>query len=152
MCDFKKDIAVRYGVNAAVIAQFLWDSIEGPDHSGKRVYRDGKKWCRCSILLMTGIFPFLSRHMVSDALERLIKAHVIKKDCLNSNRFDRTNWYAFTEYGEYLMKGGCCYYDRLTGLCGVCMKKILKELKVAREVRSDGDRQNEPEGDEQTVR
>ena len=27
----------------------------------------------------------------------------------------------------------CCYYDRLTGLCGVCMKKILKELKVAQE-------------------
>lgn len=107
MCDFKKDIAVRYGVNAAVIAQFLWDSIEGPDHSGRRVYRDGKKWCRCSILLMTGIFPFLSRHMAADALERLIKAHVIKKDCLSSNRFDRTNWYAFTEYGEYLMKGGC---------------------------------------------
>lgn len=46
----------------------------------------------------------------------------------------------------------CCYYDRMTGLCGVCMKKILKELKVAQEVRSDGDRQNEPEGDEQTVR
>ena len=107
MCDFKKDIAVRYGVNAAVIAQFLWDSIEGPDHSGRRANRDGKKWCRCSILLMTGIFPFLSRHMAADALERLIKAHVIKKDCLNSNRFDRTNWYAFTEYGEYLMKGGC---------------------------------------------
>ena len=107
MCDFKKDIAVKYGVNAAVIAQFLWDSIEGPDHSGRRVYRDGKKWCRCSILMMTGIFPFLSRHMAADALERLIKAHVIKKDCLNSNRFDRTNWYAFTEYGEYLMNGGC---------------------------------------------
>lgn len=106
MCDFKKDIAVRYGVNAAVIAQFLWDSIEGPDHSSKRVCRDGKKWCRCSILLMTGIFPFLSRHMAEDALERLIKAHVIKKDCLNSNRFDRTNWYAFTEYGKCLMKGG----------------------------------------------
>ena len=46
----------------------------------------------------------------------------------------------------------CCYYDRLTGLCGVCMKKILKELKAAQEVRSDGDRQNESEGDEQTVR
>ena len=101
MCDFKKDIAVRYGVNAAVIAQLLWDSIEGLDHSGKRVYRDRKKWCRCSILMMTGIFPFLSRHMVSDALERLIKAHVIKKDCLNSNRFDRTNWYAFTESVSY---------------------------------------------------
>lgn len=71
MCDFKKDIAVRYGVNAAVIAQFLWDSIEGPDHSSKRVCRDGKKWCRCSILMMTGIFPFLSRHMVSDALKSL---------------------------------------------------------------------------------
>lgn len=46
----------------------------------------------------------------------------------------------------------CCYYDRLTGLCGVCMKKILKELKVAQEVKSDGDRQNEPESGEQTVR
>ena len=40
----------------------------------------------------------------------------------------------------------------MASLCGVCMKKILKELKVAQEVRSDGDRQNEPEGDEQTVR
>lgn len=114
MCDFKKDIAVKSGVNAAVIAQFLWDSIEGPDHSCKRVCRDGKKWCRCSILLMTGIFPFLSRHMAADALERLIKAHVIKKDCLNSNRFDRTNWYAFTEYGEYLMKGGCEKWTDMT--------------------------------------
>ncbi len=45
----------------------------------------------------------------------------------------------------------CCYYDRLTGLCGVCMKKILEELKKAREVKNDGDRQNKPEGDEQTV-
>ena len=32
------------------------------------------------------------------------------------------------------------------------MKKILKELKVAQEVKSEGDRQNESEGDEQTVR
>ncbi len=106
MCEFKKAIAVKYGVNAAVIAQFLWDSIEGPDHNGKKVSRDGKIWCRCSVLLMTGIFPFLSRHMTEDALERLVRAHVIKKACLNTNRLDRTNWYAFTEYGDYLMRGG----------------------------------------------
>ncbi|MFQ7011959.1 MAG: hypothetical protein ACLRTA_05370 [Clostridia bacterium] len=74
------------------------------DHSGRQACRDGKKWSVFDTADDRHI-PVSEQHIVSDALERLIKAHVIKKDCLNTNRFDRTNWYAFTEYGEYLMKG-----------------------------------------------
>ena len=35
----------------------------------------------------------------------LVKQDVIRKGCHNENPFDKTNWYSFTEYGEYLMRG-----------------------------------------------
>ena len=45
----------------------------------------------------------------------------------------------------------CHYYDKLTGFCGVCYLKILKEMEKQRGVRKDGDGQNESESDKQTV-
>lgn len=37
----------------------------------------------------------------------------------------------------------CCYYDRRSGLCGFCMKQILKE-----EETRDGDGQDDDQGAE----
>jgi hypothetical protein len=37
--------------------------------------------------------------MVETALEKLIETGIIRKRCLNKNRFDHTNWYTFTDYG-----------------------------------------------------
>jgi len=45
--------------------------------------------------------PFLVYHF--NALKRLIKGRVLIKGHFNESRFDRTNWYAFTELGQYLM-------------------------------------------------
>ena len=60
---FDSHIAQKYGVNAAVLAGFLWDY----------------------------------------ALKRLIRARVLTKGRFNESCFDRTNWYAFTEFGQFLM-------------------------------------------------
>ncbi len=40
----------------------------------------------------------------------------------------------------------CCYYDKRTGLCGFCMRRILRELNLIKEEEQDGDRQDETEG------
>lgn len=78
---FDADIAKKYGVNAAVLACFLWDCIEQKSTESPQLH-EGKVWVRCSVQMMTGFFPFLS---------------------YDESRFDRTNWYAFTEFGQFLM-------------------------------------------------
>ena len=58
------------------------------------------------MLMMTGYFPFMTRPMIRSAIGVLVDNRVIKKGCFNQNRFDKTNWYTFTDYGSYLMKEG----------------------------------------------
>ena len=99
MYRFNKSIAMVCGVNAALLAKFIEDSID----TDEKHEHDSKYWCRCSILMMTGHFPFLTRHMIADALERLVESKIIKKGCFNQNRFDHTNWYTFTDYGKLLL-------------------------------------------------
>lgn len=99
MYRFNKKIAMICGVNSSIIAQLIKDKID----SDEAIVFDEKKWCRCSVLMMTGHFPFLTRHMVADAINRLVDFNVIKKSCHNLNRFDHTNWYTFTDYGKLLM-------------------------------------------------
>ncbi len=59
-----------------------------------------KVWLRCSVQMMTGFFPFLSYDETRYALKRLVKGRVLTKGQFNESRFDRTNWYAFTEFGR----------------------------------------------------
>lgn len=45
----------------------------------------------------------------------------------------------------------CNFYDKLSGLCGACIVRILEEVKNMQEVKRDGSRQDNAESDEQTV-
>ena len=94
---FDSDIAKKYGVNAAVLACFLWDCIEQKSTESPQLH-EGKVWGRCSVQMMTGFFPFLSYDEIRYAMKRLVN-----KGQFNESRFDRTNWYAFTEFGQFLM-------------------------------------------------
>lgn len=111
MYRFNRNIADRCGVNAAIVAQLIWDSIADGNYDGYAYFYENQKWCRCSVQMMTGIFPFFSHHMIKNALSVLVKKKVIKKGCFNESKFDRTNWYAFTEFGNYLVTGGENYEE-----------------------------------------
>ena len=52
---------------------------------------------------MTGFIPFLTYDEIRYALKRLDKGQELTKGRFNESRFDRTNWYAFTEFGQFLM-------------------------------------------------
>ncbi len=51
--------------------------------------------------MMTGFFPFLTYDEIRYALKQLIRGRVLTKGRFNESRFDRTNWYAFTEFGQF---------------------------------------------------
>lgn len=104
MTGFRNDIAVKCGVNAAVIAEFLWDHLKDDGDGDGVLERHGRCWYRCSARMMTGEFPYLSIHMAKDAVNVLARKGYIRKGCFNDNRFDHTNWYAFTDYGKKMME------------------------------------------------
>jgi|LSQX01.3.fsa_nt_gb hypothetical protein len=98
--NFNIDVADRCGVNAATVATFLWHMLAGDPES---IYRHGNEWTRISQKEITAHLPFLTLGMVQGALRKLRDEGVIKSAVLNNNKFDHTNWYTFTEYGDVLM-------------------------------------------------
>ena len=44
--------------------------------------------------------------MVKGAIKNLLEENIMRKECFNDDKFDHTNWYTFTEYGENLVKKG----------------------------------------------
>ena len=99
---FNSDIAKKYGVNAAVLMSFLWECIEEKSTRQPQLH-EGKVWFRCSVQMMTAFFPYLSYDEIRYALKRLVKARVLIRGQFNESHFDRTNWYTFTEFGQFLM-------------------------------------------------
>ena len=55
-------------------------------------------------MMFTAVMPYLSKHAVRRALERLIVKGVIIRSEFGANKFDRTSWYAFTQFGRLLMQ------------------------------------------------
>ena len=101
---FKPEMAEKFGVNAAIVAQLIWEKIT--EEGGERHVhiKEFRVWFRCSQLLMSGYLGCMSKDQVRRAVRILVENSILKKDCLNKDRFDHTNWYSFTPYGEQLMK------------------------------------------------
>lgn len=97
------NIAQRYGVNAALVAQYIWEEI-GKNEFADRYSYEGKTWMRSSQMMFTAVLPYLSKNMVRRALERLMRKGVIIRGEFSNSRFDRTSWYAFTQFGRLLMQ------------------------------------------------
>ncbi len=102
---FETKIADRCGVNAAIIATYLWELQDGMHGERESTTRFDYFWVRCSQVMMTAELSFMSIHMVKDAVAVLKDENIIKTADLNENRFDHTNWYTFTEYGQKLLEG-----------------------------------------------
>ena len=101
---FKPEMAEKFGVNAAIVAQLIWEKIS-EEGGGRHVHiKEFRVWFRCSQLLMSGYLGCMSKDQVRRAIKILVENSILKKDCLNKDRFDHTNWYSFTPYGEQLMK------------------------------------------------
>lgn len=104
--QFRTNIAGICGVNAAVTAEILWEQLNEQMADNVTEEHYGYDWCRCSQTMIAVISYYLTRHMVQAAVDELIRKKIIRKSCFNDSRFDRTNWYTFTEYGVRLMMEG----------------------------------------------
>lgn len=101
--DINTEIAKRYGINSAIVVSYLWN--EHNELLGGQENRfHNKVWVRCSQKKLSTVFPFITANMARRALEYLFSAGIIIVGEFNLSRFDRTAWYAFTEYGYDLIE------------------------------------------------
>ena len=101
MFTFRGNIAERCGINAAIVAEYLYT-----ENRFEEKELAGKIWCRCSSRRIAADNPFLTVDMIKRSLDILRNENIVSSKRLSKCGFDHTNWYCFTEYGEMLMKGG----------------------------------------------
>ena len=69
--------------------------------------------------------------MVKGAVKTLVEKNILRKDCFNEDKFDHTNWYTFTEYGESLVRKG-----RYVSWRFFAMKTAYTEINMRRSADS----------------
>lgn len=101
--SFNTGLAKIVGVEGAVILKHLFYWVQKNYGNNKHFY-DGSYWTYNSVRGFSIIFDYLSTKQINRVLNNLIKDGYVKTGNYNSNKMDRTMWYAFTEKGIELMK------------------------------------------------
>lgn len=100
VCKYSNTIAMKYGINAALIAGYISNEIYKTG-----VIIDKHYWVRITQKYLTAVFPFMGEKAVRNAIRKLKKANIIVIKQFNKGHFDHGNFYTFTDYGYKVLKG-----------------------------------------------
>lgn len=103
--SFDVDIAVKYGVNAAIILDnILYWCVH--NKANEKHFHDGLYWTYNSAKAFAELFPYMSERQVRSAIERLTDDGILAKGHYSTEAMDRTTWYAVTAKGMFMLKEG----------------------------------------------
>lgn len=101
--SFEVDIAVKYGVNAAILLQHIYFWCQ-KNRANKRNFHDGLYWTYNSRNGFREIFPYLSERQVKTAIDKLVEDGVVVTGQYNESKWDKSLWYALTDKGWSIMR------------------------------------------------
>lgn len=99
---FDTDVAVKYGVNAAVLLQNLGYWIKQNEANDTNFF-DGKYWTYNSRRAYRLLFPYMSERQIDTAFRKLIDDGLVITGNYNKVAYDRTLWYALTQKGKSIL-------------------------------------------------
>ena len=94
--NFDIDLAKEYGVDIAIVINNLAFWIQKNKANGKHIH-EGKVWTYNSTKAFKELFPYWTENQIRRILENMQKHGIIETGNYNSNAYDRTKWYTFTE-------------------------------------------------------
>lgn len=101
---FDIEIAVKYGVNAAILLEnlgfWIWQNEEKQTD-----FFDGRYWACKSRRECRELFPYMSERQIKTAFQKLIDDGLVMTGKYNKNAYDRTLWYTLTQKGKRALKG-----------------------------------------------
>lgn len=101
--NFDIDVAEKLGVNAAIVVQNLQFWIKKNEANDKH-FHDGRYWTFNSMKAWHELFPFWTERQIRKILDDLVEKKIITKGNYNEMKYDRTLWYAFTDYGITILQ------------------------------------------------
>lgn len=101
--SFDVDVAIKYGVNAAILLQNLYWWIQ-KNRANKRNFHDGTYWTYNTREAYTKLFPYMSERQVKTAMDKLIEDGIVITGDYNIDRYKRPTWYAITKKGFTLLQ------------------------------------------------
>lgn len=101
--NFDITIAQELGVSAAIVVQNLQFWIKKNEANDKH-FHDGRYWTFNSMKAWHELFPFWTERQIRKILDDLVEKKIIIKGNYNEMKYDRTLWYAFTDYGITILQ------------------------------------------------
>lgn len=100
--SFDVDIATEFGIPSAILlnnfAYWIWKN----ENNNVNFY-DGTYWTYNSVSAYSQMFPYLSSKQIRTAIQNLVDNGVLKTGNYNKSAYDRTLWYALTDYGKSIL-------------------------------------------------
>lgn len=93
---FDTDLAIRYGVEEAIMLHHLCFWIE-KNRANEKHFHEGRYWTYCSAKGFGEIFPFWSAGQIRRIIKSLQDKGAILVGNWNDNQYDRTAWYALSD-------------------------------------------------------
>lgn len=109
---FSVEIAVRYGILEAVLLENIKYWVDKNRANGKNIF-DGRPWTYNSVKAFTELFPYASDGQIRRALKKLESEGLLLTGNYNKLPYDRTIWYALTDYAETIFSNGNPHFSIL---------------------------------------
>lgn len=107
---FKVALAKEYGIEEAILIDDFRYQIARNKANDKNFF-DGRYWTYNSQKAYVETFPYLSAGQIKRIINNLVDKGILMKGNYNVNQYDRTNWYAFTDFGLSIVQN--YYIDEL---------------------------------------
>lgn len=99
--SFSKEVAVKYGVDEAILLENLNFWLSKNEANEKHFY-DGEYWTYNSSKAFIGLFPYWSKNQIERIIKSLKEKELIITGNYNATPYDRTRWFAFTRKAKSL--------------------------------------------------
>ena len=103
-------LAKELGIEEAIFIDEIHHQIKKNILNGRN-FHDGRFWTYNSLKAYEGTFPYLNASKIKRTINSLVDKGILMKGNFNTNQYDRTCWYAFTDYGLCMVQK--CYIDEL---------------------------------------
>lgn len=110
---FDVDIAKEYGVDVAIVVNNIAFWLQKNKANKKHMY-DGKVWTYNSTKAFAELFPYWTENQMRRVLDTMNKSGIIETGNYNSNAYDRTKWYTFTD----------AFVEKHKSICEFCQMEV----------------------------
>ena len=107
---FKIALAKELGIEEAIFIDEIYHQIK-KNKSNERNFHDGRYWTYNSLKAYEETFPYLNAGKIKRVINSLVEKGILMKGNFNTNQYDRTCWYAFTDFGLCIVRK--CYIHLL---------------------------------------